>query len=211
LPAGLSPEAIKHRTFEVLHGLVGESAARRPLVLALEDLHWVDPTTAEYLTFLLDHLAGARVLLVCTYRPDFASLWSRKSYHSVITLQPLGLPESYQVLTAVLGSPHIQDELATLVLAKTEGVPFFLEELVKSLRETGAIEEHAGQWRLKPRGIAIPVSDTVEEVLTARSESSPPTVPPSPTPNSSTHEGFRRRRCMYSSTPSRRRQPIAVC
>jgi class 3 adenylate cyclase len=126
LSAGLSPEAVKHRTFEALRGLVGESAARRPLVLALEDLHWVDPTTAEYLTFLLDHLAGARVLLVCTYRPDFASLWSRKSYHSVITLQPLGPPDSYQVLTALLGTPHIQDELATLVLAKAEGVPFFL-------------------------------------------------------------------------------------
>jgi hypothetical protein len=74
LPAGLSPEAVKHRTFEALHGLVGENAARRPLVLALEDLHWVDPTTAEYLTSLLDHLAGARMLLLCTYRPDFSSL-----------------------------------------------------------------------------------------------------------------------------------------
>ena len=168
LPAGLSPEAVKHRTFEALNGLVGESAARRPLVLTLEDLHWVDPTTAEYLAFLLDHLAGARILLLCTYRPDFASLWSRKSYHSVITLQPLGPQESYQVLTALLGTLHIQDELATLVLAKAEGVPFFLEELVKSLRETGAIEEYAGQWRLKPGDIAIPVPDTVEEVLTAR-------------------------------------------
>ena len=85
---GPSPEAVKHQTFEALRGLVGEIAARGPLVLTIEDLHWADATSAEFLAFLLEHLAGSRILLVCTYRPDFASLWSGKSYHSVITLPP---------------------------------------------------------------------------------------------------------------------------
>lgn len=166
--AGASPEAVKHRTFETLHGLVSTSATHRPLVLAIEDLHWADATSIECLTFLLESLAGSRVLLVCTYRPDFASLWSGRSYHSVITLPPLAPPEGHQMLTALLGTTHIQDELAALVLDKADGVPFFLEELVQTLRETGAIEQHEGQWRLTAQATATPVPDTVEEVLMAR-------------------------------------------
>jgi predicted ATPase/class 3 adenylate cyclase/DNA-binding CsgD family transcriptional regulator len=168
LPERLAPEAIKQRTFETLRGLVCESASRRPLVLAIEDLHWVDPTTAEFLTALLDHIAGARVLLVCTYRPEFVRTWSRKSYHRVITLTPLAPPDGYQMLTARLGTPHIQDDLVTLVLDKVEGVPFFLEELVTALRETGAIALQDSQWRLTARAPTMPLPDTVEEILMAR-------------------------------------------
>ena len=168
LPAGLTPEAVKYRTFEALRGFVSESASRRPLVLVIEDLHWVDPTTAEFLTFLLEHVAGARVLLLCTYRPEFVCTWSRKSYHRVITLTPLAPPDGSQMLSALLGTPHIQDDLVRLVLDKAEGVPFFIEELVTSLRETGAIALQDGQWRLTARGPTVPVPDTVEEVLMAR-------------------------------------------
>ena len=168
LPAGLTPEAVKHRTFAVLRGLVSENASRRPLVLVIEDLHWVDPTTAEFLTFLLEHVAGARVLLVYTYRPEFVCTWSRKSYHRVITLTPLAPADGSQMLTALFGTPHIQDDLVRLVLDKAEGVPFFIEELVTSLRETGAIALQDGQWRLTARARAVPVPDTVEEVLMAR-------------------------------------------
>ena len=68
----------------------------------------------------------------------------------------------------MLGTAHIQDELAALVLDKADGVPFFLEELVQALQETGAIEQHEGQWRLTAQATALPVPDTVEEVLMAR-------------------------------------------
>jgi class 3 adenylate cyclase/DNA-binding CsgD family transcriptional regulator len=168
LPAGMSPEAVKHRIFETLRWLVLETASQRPLVIAIEDLHWVDRTTAEFLTFVLDHIAGARILLVCTHRPDFVSTWSRKSYHSVLTLTRLDPQDAYQMLTSLLGTSHIQDDLAALVLDKAEGVPFFLEELVHSLRETGAIELHEEAWRLAARDTALQVPDTVDEVLMAR-------------------------------------------
>ncbi|HEY7492143.1 MAG TPA: AAA family ATPase, partial [Candidatus Tectomicrobia bacterium] len=98
--SGMSPETVKYRLFEALRGLVCESTARRPLVLAFEDLHWVDKTTEEFVTFLLEHVAASRVLLVCTYRPEFVCTWSRKSYHSVVTLPRLGHAEGYQMLTA---------------------------------------------------------------------------------------------------------------
>jgi class 3 adenylate cyclase/tetratricopeptide (TPR) repeat protein len=168
IPAGLAPEAIKRRIFEALRALLCESAARRPLVLAIEDLHWADPTTVEFLTFLVEHIAGAPLLLMSSCRPEFACPWSRKSYHSAITLTPLPQPDGSQMLSAVLGTAEIQGELAALVLDKTEGVPFFIEELVQSLREMNAIELHDGQWRLAAGAAAIPVPDTVEEVVTAR-------------------------------------------
>jgi tetratricopeptide (TPR) repeat protein len=168
IPAELAPEAIKHRIFEALRGLLCESAARRPLVLAVEDLHWADPTTVEFLTFLVEHIAGARLLLISTYRPEFVCPWSRKSYHRVTTLTPLPQSDGSQMLSTLLDTAQIQDDLVTLVLDKTEGVPFFIEELVQSLRETNAIELHDGQWRLAAGAAAVPVPDTVEEVLTAR-------------------------------------------
>jgi predicted ATPase len=72
------------------------------------------------------------------------------------------------MLTALLGPLHIQDELSALVLEKADGVPFFLEELMKALQETGSIEQYEGQWRLTPQATDMPVPDSVEEVLMAR-------------------------------------------
>jgi class 3 adenylate cyclase/DNA-binding NarL/FixJ family response regulator len=168
MPVSMSPEAIKHRIFDTLRLLTLEGAARRPVVLAIEDLHWVDKTTEEFFTFLLDHIAGSRVLLVFTYRPDFVSTWSRKSYHNTITLTRMVHTDSYQMLLALLGMAQVQDALAQLILDKAEGVPFFLEELVKSLQETEAIELRDGVWRLKAETTVLPVPDNVEEVLMAR-------------------------------------------
>jgi predicted ATPase len=128
----------------------------------------VDRTTEEFITFLLEHIARAHILLVCTHRPEFVSTWSRRSYHSVITLTRLVPHEGCQMLTALLGTVQVQDARCTLVLDKAEGVPFFLEELVKSLQETGAIEQHAGQWRFTAETATVHMPDTVDEVLMAR-------------------------------------------
>jgi class 3 adenylate cyclase len=166
IPAALSPEVVKRKTFEALQMLMLKGAARRPLILIIEDLHWVDKTTEECLTFLLEHIAGVRVLLVCTHRPEFVSTWSRKSYHSGITLARLSPQESRQMLTVMLGP--VEERLIALIVGKAEGVPFFLEELVQSLQETGTIERHEGRWRLKSETAALQIPDSVEEVLMAR-------------------------------------------
>jgi predicted ATPase/class 3 adenylate cyclase/DNA-binding NarL/FixJ family response regulator len=166
IPVALAPEMVKRKTFEALQMLMLQGAAHRPLILIVEDLHWVDKTTEECLTFLLEHIAGARVLLVYTHRPEFVSTWSRKSYHSVITLTRLAPQESRQMLSAMLG--QVEERLTALIVEKSEGVPFFLEELVQSLQETGAIERHDGRWRLKSEATALPIPDSVEEILMAR-------------------------------------------
>jgi DNA-binding CsgD family transcriptional regulator/DNA-binding transcriptional ArsR family regulator len=168
LPQGLSPEALKQRIFEAVRTLLLACAAQHPLVVAIEDLHWVDNATEEWLTFLLDQIAASRIMLLLTYRPDFASTWSRKSYHSVITVTRLSQDDSYRLLTALLGTMSIHDDLATWVLDKAEGVPFFLEELVRSLRETHAIDWHDSQWQLTVQDTTWQIPTTVDEVLMAR-------------------------------------------
>ncbi len=168
LPTALSPEAIQYRTFEVLRDIVLALSAQYPLVLCFEDLHWADQMSEEWLTYLLEHLAGARLLLVYTYRPEFATTWSRKSYHHVISLTRLMPEESQQMLKTLLRASYVSDDLTQLVLDKAEGVPFFVEEFVKSLRETGAIEHHDKQWRLTVRENALQIPETVDEILMAR-------------------------------------------
>ena len=161
----LPPEAVKRRTFEALQRLTVHGAERRPLVLTFEDLQWADKTTEECLTFLLDHIAGARVLLLCTHRPEFVSTWSRKSYHSTITLTRLSRRECHDMLMALLGTAEIQEALVELVIDKSEGVPFFLEELVQALRETGSMVERDGQWQLTTDAVTVQVPATIHDVL----------------------------------------------
>jgi class 3 adenylate cyclase/tetratricopeptide (TPR) repeat protein len=167
IPEGLAPEALKQRIFEALRFLFSESGPHL-LVLTVEDLHWADPTTVELLNFLVQHLAGSHILLLGTYRPEFPCPWSRKSYHRVINLTPLVQHDGSQMLNALLGRVQIQADLVALLLDKTEGVPFFIEELVQSLRETSAIVLRDDQWHLATTAAAVHVPDTVEEVLTAR-------------------------------------------
>ena len=168
LPPGLSPEALKQRLFEAARAVLLACAAERPVVVTIEDLHWVDNATEEWLTFLLDHIAASRMLLLLTYRPDFASTWSRKSYHSVITVTRLSQEDSYRLLATLLDGRAIHADLVAWVLDKAEGVPFFLEELVRSLRETHAIDWRDEQWRLTAQDASWQIPATVDEVLMAR-------------------------------------------
>src|SRR2546430_17250359 len=98
-------------------------------------------------------------------RPPRSTLFP---YTTLFRSPRFGHAEGYQMLTALLGTDHIQDDLATFILEKAEGVPFFLEELAKALRETGAIEQQEDHWRLTAKGTGMPVPDTVEEVVMAR-------------------------------------------
>lgn len=164
----MAPEVLKRRIFEALQLTVLRLAARRPLVIAFEDVHLADRTSEEFVTFLLEHIAASPVLLLCTHRPDFVSTWSRKSYHSTMTLTRLTPQESQRLLTLLLGAEQVQEALTELVIGRSDGVPFFLEELVRALRETGAIETREDQWRLAAAASATQVPATVQDVLMAR-------------------------------------------
>jgi DNA-binding NtrC family response regulator/predicted ATPase len=131
--ASLTPAAIKARTFETLCQLSLNASRRQPLVLAIEDIHWIDNTSAEYVTSLAERLAGAPILLLYTYRPGYQPAWMHNSYATHLSLKPLPPRDSLCVVQSVLRTEQIPDALVQAILAKAEGNPFFLEELAQNV------------------------------------------------------------------------------
>ena len=160
--AALSPEAIKARTFETLHALLLKSTRSDPLIIAIEDLQWVDQISEAYLGSLADRVVGGRLLLVATYRPGYQPPWINKSFATQMAVQPLAPEESLTVVRGTFGTDEVAEPLAQSILAKAEGNPFFLEELARAAREQG------------PASTTLTAPDTVQEVLLARIDRLPP-------------------------------------
>ena len=154
--AALTPDVTKARVFETLRQLTIRKSRQAPLVILVEDLHWIDGTSEEYLASLAEMLPGARVLMVCTHRGGYRPSWIEKSYATQVALQPLAPEESLHIVKSVLGADQSADALYELIVAKAEGNPFFVEELARTVREQigGATQ--------------MTVPDTIEEVLGGR-------------------------------------------
>ena len=151
----LTPEAIKARTFETIRRMALVGSSRRPIIFSVEDLHWVDSTSEECLAQLAGAIPGARIMVLCTYRPDYAPRWIKSPYASQIGLSPLSSTASLEVVQSVFEADPGED-IAQLILGRAEGNPFFLEEIAKTVREQAN------------RTSSIVVPDTVQGVLMAR-------------------------------------------
>jgi predicted ATPase len=160
--APLSPQAVKARTIEALVQLALHGARRRPLVLEIENLHWSDPSSEEVFTALVERLAGARILLLLTYRPGYQPLWITKSYATQLSLAPLAPRESRRVVQAVVRTGGMPEAVVQAILARAGGNPFFLEELSRT-----AIEQDDSH-----RTVQVPT--TIQAVLAARIDRLPP-------------------------------------
>jgi DNA-binding NtrC family response regulator/tetratricopeptide (TPR) repeat protein len=154
--AALAPDVAKARIFEILRQLVLKKARQTPLVVVIEDLHWIDRTSEEYLAFLAETVPSARLLVVCTYRDGYRPPWMDKSYATQVALQPLAPAESLQILRAVLGTERSRDELDAVIVVKAEGNPLFVEELARTVREQAGLVT------------TMAVPDTIEDVLGGR-------------------------------------------
>ncbi len=174
--AELSPEALQYRTFEVVRTLVERLAADRPVALALEDLHWADPTSVQLVERLLPAAEDAAVLLVLTERierdhPAWAirDTAAREFPHRTIeiALDALSGEADRQLLDGLVGRGTLPDDVAERVLGSAEGNPFFLEEMVRSLVDAGALVPEDGGWRYD-HYTAVEVPATVEHVILAR-------------------------------------------
>jgi class 3 adenylate cyclase/tetratricopeptide (TPR) repeat protein len=129
----LSPEVVKARTFEALREMNLRASQRRPVVLALEDLQWIDRTSEEYLASLVDNLPGSKILLLATYRPGYRPPWINRSYATQLALGPLARGDSLSIVHTV---HHTLPDLVTnAILEKADGNPFFLEELTRDAKE----------------------------------------------------------------------------
>jgi tetratricopeptide (TPR) repeat protein len=150
----LSPEAIKARTFDALRLLFLRAAAKRPLVIVVEDVHWIDRTSEEFLTLLAGQLVASRILLVATYRPGYRPPWSDRSYVTQITIGPLNATDSARLLASISTGRAIADDVSSAILQRGEGNPFFLEELARTVIAHGAA--------------APSIPETVQGVIMAR-------------------------------------------
>jgi tetratricopeptide (TPR) repeat protein len=159
--AHLSAENRKARTFEAIRELFLTHSQHQAVVIAVENLHWIDPTSEALLASLVDGLAGAAILVLATFRPGYRPLWMDKSYATQIALQPMAPDDSRQVMRGVLRETALSPALEQQLLLRAEGNPFFLEELAYTVREQG--EGHS----------ALAVPNTVQAVLAARMDRLP--------------------------------------
>lgn len=150
----LSPEAIKRRTFDALRALLLKAAVRRPLVVIVEDVHWIDRTSEEFLATLVAQLTAARLLLIATSRPGYRPPWMDRSYVTQVTIAPLNAGDSARLLAAVAAGQPIEAEVSSAILKRGEGNPFFLEELARAV--------------LAQADAATAIPETVQGVIMAR-------------------------------------------
>ncbi len=169
----MSPEAKKDRINESIKRIVIKGSEIRPLIIAFEDLHWVDKSSEDVLKNLLESVPGLRVLLIFTYRPEFVHTWGAKSYHNQLTLHRLSNRESLEMVTDILGTEEIERTLEDLILEKTEGVPFFIEEFIKSLKDLKIIERKENAYRLSREIQRLTIPSTIQDVIMARVDSLP--------------------------------------
>jgi DNA-binding NtrC family response regulator len=154
--AGLSPEALRQRLHETLWQLSLRGSQQRPLILAVEDLQWVDPSSEAVFAMLVDRLAGAPILFLATYRPGYRPVWLERSYATQLVLPPLSPQDSQRVVQAVWPAGPSPAPVTQAILARAEGNPLFLEELTRAVLEQGEA----------PAAAAVP--ETLQGVLLAR-------------------------------------------
>jgi hypothetical protein len=165
--AQMDEQVKRRRTQEAIKRLVLRGSLNQPVVIIFEDLHWVDDETQSFLNLLADSIANARVLLLVNYRPEYRHDWGNRTYYTQLRLDPLGKESAEAMLTALLGDGHELVALKRLITEKTQGNPFFMEEIVQALFEEGALERAETVRLIKPLDqIRIPTS--VQAVLTAR-------------------------------------------
>jgi predicted ATPase/class 3 adenylate cyclase len=167
----MSPEEKKNRIIEALKQIVLKGSEIRPLILAYEDLHWVDKSSEDVLKFVLESIPGARVLLIITYRPEFVHTWGAKSYHNQLTLNRLSNRESLMMVYHLLRTEDLDRNLEEFILEKTEGIPFFIEELIKSLENLKIIEREDNRYRITKDIREVTIPTTIQDVIMARVDS----------------------------------------
>jgi tetratricopeptide (TPR) repeat protein len=163
-----SPEGIKERIIDAVRHIILKGARIRPLVIAIEDLHWADKSTEDALQWLLESIPGASVLIIFTYRPEFVHTWGGRSYHNQISLNRLSNRECLAMASYLLDTDDVAPSLQKLILDKTEGIPFFIEESVKSLQGLGLIKKEDGNIVIEGDLESITIPSTIQDMIMAR-------------------------------------------
>jgi predicted ATPase len=167
-PLVLSPEQQKQQTMHALLTMLLRIAAQQPVLFVMEDLHWVDPSTLEFLSLLVDQGPTARVLALFTFRPDFSPPWTGRSHCTQVTVHRLPRRQAVEIIRQVAHGKALPPEVVEQIVAKTDGVPLFVEELTKMVLESGLLQEREERYELTGPLPPLAIPATLHDSLMAR-------------------------------------------
>jgi class 3 adenylate cyclase/predicted ATPase len=170
----LDPSQRRQRTLEAVKRLLMRESQVQPLLLVFEDLHWIDAESQTILDSLAESLPSARILLLVNYRPEYQHGWGSKTYYSQLRIDPLPPESAGELLQALLGEDANLEMLKQLLIERTEGNPFFMEESIRTLVETKVLQGERDNYRLSRPIESTQVPSTVQAVLAARIDRLPP-------------------------------------
>src|ERR1700686_5330598 len=162
----------RRRTLEAVKRILIRESLKQPLVVIFEDLHWIDAETQELLDLVVDSVATARILMLINYRPEYHHEWGNSNCYTQLRLDPLGGQSADEMLHALLGGDESLQSLKRLIIEKTQGNPFFMEEIARALVEQGVLVRN-GTTRLTKPLTEIHVPPTVHGILASRIDALP--------------------------------------
>jgi class 3 adenylate cyclase len=158
----------KRRTLEAIKRILLRESINQPLMVIFEDLHWIDEQTQEFLNLLADSIGTTKILLLVNYRPEYSHQWGSKTYYTQLRLDPLGKASADEMLSALLGEGTELAQLKRIIVEKTEGNPFFMEETVQVLLDEGALVRNGAAVKLTRPLSELKIPPTVQGILAAR-------------------------------------------
>jgi class 3 adenylate cyclase/predicted ATPase len=167
-PLNLSPQRQRQKTLETIVAILLELAEHQPVLFILEDLHWTDPTTLELVNLLVEQIPTISILALLTCRPTFQPSWHHRSYLTEITVNRLSHAQVEQIVTGITNGKTFPTEVLQQIIAKTDGVPLFVEEITKALLESGHLKEVNGHYDLAGSFSTFTIPATLQDSLMAR-------------------------------------------
>lgn len=163
-----SPEKMKRKTIEAMAAVIEAAAGRTPVLIVVEDVHWIDPSTLEFLDLLVEQLRSLRILLVLTSRPDFVSPWTDHAHCTSLALNRLSRHDSTAMVENLTSDQTLPDEVHGDIIEKSDGVPLFLEELVKTVLELNIVRHDGDRYGLWHPRQSLEIPATLHDSLMAR-------------------------------------------
>ena len=164
----LQPQQKRDKMFEGLRNFLIRESQNNTLVIAIEDLHWIDKTSEEFLNYLIGWLTGTKILLILLYRPEYTHHWGSKSYYNRIGLDHLTIKSSAELIQAILKGGEVVPELQELILSRSAGNPLYIEEYTHTLLENGSIQKKNELYVLTKKFSSAEIPDSIHGIIAAR-------------------------------------------
>jgi class 3 adenylate cyclase/predicted ATPase len=167
-PLNFSPQQQRQKTLESIVAMLLELAEQQPVLFILEDLHWTDPTTLEFLGLLVEHVPAAAICTLLTCRPEFQPSWSHRTYLTEMTVNRLSNEQAGQVVEKVTEGRRLPPAVLQQLIEKSDGVPLYLEEMTKAVLEANVLREHGDHYELTGPLSSLAIPTTLQDSLIAR-------------------------------------------